>query len=207
MKPSSVSKSPLSILAVVSVLYFAQQLLWPAASNAAERPEPFETMSLEATFLANVGRSEFHDYWDPSNGVQAEFGTPFYLGIVQIGVHVFNNDNVTDTVPRFGSAFVYLGWGYEWRLPPDVGWFAGIHAGGFYMNFDDDVVVDEGKTESELGLGLRTSVRYPTVTRWSALVTCEYRRIYTHRRIDYVFVGAGVSYTMATPGWLRGFLE
>ncbi len=164
-------------------------------------------MSLGVNFLANVGRNEFHDYWNPSNGVQLEFGTPFYLGAVKAGVHIFQNDNVTAEVPVFRSAFLYLGWGYEWGLPFDVGWFTGIQAGGFYMNFDDDDVADERKTESELGFGLHTSLRYPTVGRWSAVVTGEYRRIYTHRRIDYVFLGAGVSYTMTTPRWLRGFLE
>ncbi len=75
------------------------------------------------------------------------------------------------------------------------------------MDTDDPDLAKEVRTESEIGLGLQTRLGYPLSRGWSILVTGDYRRIYTHKRIDYLFIGGGVSYKFESPGWLREFLE
>ena len=187
---------------------FALVMFLPAVrANAGEHAEPFETITLGAHFVTGSGDDTFERFWKPSAGGRFELATPFYAGIIHTGVHIFNNDNVTDDVLSFSTVFLYLGWGYEWRFPFGVEWFAGFQAGGFHMDTDDPDLVKEVRTESEIGLGLQTRLGYPLSRGWSILVAGDYRRIYTHKRIDYLFIGCGVSYTFESPGWLREFLE
>ncbi|UCG52768.1 MAG: hypothetical protein JSW58_04235 [Candidatus Latescibacterota bacterium] len=177
------------------------------STTAAEKSGAFETFSFGAHFVTSVGRTSFNDYWDPTSGGRLQIDLPFYLGVLQTGVHVFGNDNERSDVPEFHATFLFLGWGYEWELPYRIGWFTGVQAGGLNMSFDDDASQKELRTESELGFGLHTAVRYPTRSRWSALISADFRRIHTYRRIDYGFVGVGISRRFMMPRWLREFLE
>ena len=179
----------------------------PARSYAGEKPEAFETITLGAQFIYGTASEEFADIWDPSNGALVLIDSPFYLGAVEVGIHLFRNNNLSSDVPPFRSVNFFLGWGIEWALPLRIGWFTGIRAGGLYMNFDDDDVADEVKTESELAFGLSTALRYPLGDRWSVLVSGQYLRVFTYHRIEYSFFGAGVSRSFTMPRGLREFLE
>lgn len=206
MKLPALLKLPMSTFVSFCLLAFLVTLC-PARANADPDKKPFETITLGAHFITGSADDTFEQFWKPTNGARFELSTPFYAGIVQAGVHLFNNDNVTDDLLSFSTAFLYLGWGYEWRLPLDVRWFAGVQAGGSHMDTEDPNLPEEGQKESEIGVGLQTRFDYPLGRGWSVLVTGDYRRIYTHKRINYLFIGGGVSYTFESPNWLREFLE
>ncbi len=210
MNPASASpfRTISRLISVLPALFAAGILLLsPTRVCAQDELDAFQTITLGAQFTVNVGRTSFNEFWDPSNGGLFQIDMPFYLGIVQTGVHFFSNNSLAADVPPFDSVNLYLGWGYEWALPLRLGWFAGVRAGGFYMNFDDDAIADEVKTESELGVGLNTALRYPLDERWSVLVSAEYLEVFTRRRIEYGFVGIGLSRTFTTPRPLREFLR
>ena len=176
-------------------------------SGGDQSTRPFETLTVGAHFLAGSGDDTFEQYWTPAFGGRIELATPFYAGVIQVGAHIFNNESVSDDLLSFSTVFLYLGWGYEWRLPLDARLFAGVQAGGSHMDTDDPDLPVEGQKESEIGLGLQARLGYPISRRWSVQVTGEYRRIYTYKRIDYLFVGGGVNITFESPRWLREFLE
>jgi hypothetical protein len=208
-RPSKPSYKQLFVLQLVVATVAMALVLFvnPTCVCAGDKPAAFETITLGVEFIAGSASESFGDMWDPSNGGLFRIDTPFYLGTAEVGVLVFNNNNLSSSVPPFRSVNFFLGWGFEWALPLRFAWFTGVRAGGFYMDFDDDEVADEVKTESELAFGLSTALRYQLGERWSVLASAQYLKVYTHHRIEYGFFGFGVSRTFTTPGGLREFLE
>ena len=201
MAPRSVRKSAFAHILILAVLAS------PGVATGADKTKPFETFTLSAAYLTDVTRNSFYDFWTPTDGGRIQFETPFYLGVVQLGFHLYQNDSDSVTVPSFLSFFLYIGWGYELGLPAGLEWVNGFRFGDFHVEFDDDSIQEEVRTESELGVSLYTEMRWFATERWSLRVNAEYRTIYTHRRIDMAFVGVGLGRTFDSPGWLREFFD
>lgn len=173
----------------------------------AQQTRPFETFTLSASYLADVSQNTFHDIWTTRDGGRIQFETPFYLGVAELGFHLYQNDSNDAAVPSFYSFFLYIGWGYEVPLPEGLRWINGFRFGDFHIGFDDDSIQEGVRTESELGVGVFTELRWFVTGRWSLRANAEYRTIYTYRRIDLAFVGVGIGRTFDSPGWLREFFE
>ncbi len=176
----------------------------PGAASAQERRPAFDTLAVHVRVVANVNRGTFHRFWDPDPGVELAFQTPFRFGEVELGVHYSSFQGKTPDQPDFRAVFPYLGWGYEASLAPRLNWYNGIRAGTFLMTFD---IAGANSTEQELGLGLQTRLSYRVGGAWSIDVSARYRAVFTHERVHYVFLAAGVGRAFPTPGWLREFLD
>jgi hypothetical protein len=106
-------------------------VLWNAHSRAEESPRPFETATISFSLTSNTNNSSFHDLWSPKTGGAVEVEMPFYVGDVQLGLHVFKNSAKRADVPGFRSAFLYLGWEVGWHLTGGLKWSGGVRAGDF----------------------------------------------------------------------------
>ena len=106
--------------------------------------------------------------------------------------------------PDFTSLYIYLGWGYELALYRRLSWYNGFRIGSFLMRFD---VTSGNKTEQELALALNTGLRYPIAGRWSAALSTRYQVVYTHERIQLVYITAGLGRSFGMPRWLKEFLD
>lgn len=170
----------------------------------AQGNEPFDTVGVSLRVSANVNRSLFHDYWDPGAGFELGFDTPFYLGSVEAGIHYNGFAADAPEQPDFESLFPFFGWGIEASIGTRLHWYNGLRIGSFLMFFE---AVDVNDNEQELALGLNSRVRFSLSARWSVEVGARYREIFTYRRLRYVFLAGGLTRSMASPGWLREFLE
>lgn len=190
-------------LAIVVLLFVSVAV----NASAATRDRAFSRTRLSLSVTANRAAGTFRDFWHPKSGVRLEAEMPFYLGNTYFGVHMFRNSRRQSTTPGFWSSFFYLGWSGEWRFHESVSVSAGGHAGMFLMDFSEHPFGDLRKSESELGIGSSTTLRFWPDAAVSFDVTAEYRIIYTNRQIKYANLGVGVSRSFDTPRWLRGFLR
>jgi len=183
-------------------------LLAVAASPAlAGEDDAFKTLTLSLDVAANSNDETFHQYWDPRAGARVELETPFYLGAVQLGLHVNKNDNKRDDVPAFWSSYIYLGWVGQYTWESGVRLSAGALAGNYLMDFGDPALSDVKALESELAIAAVARVAYLFNASWGIRAGAEYRRVYTARRINLVFVSAGVQWQFDSPLWLQEFLD
>jgi len=181
-------------------------LCFSVSSQSLNNPGVFETLTISGHYLANVNRNMFHDYWKPPHGFELQFETPFYLGIVEGGIQMSNISACQSGQPDYASHFIFLGWGLERKLNSKLHIYSGLRIGNYYMNFDDDFIYPTLKSESELGLGIKTRFRYDVGHNFSIILGGEYRIIYTHQRIYLSSAVVGVSKSFDCPKWLREFL-
>lgn len=189
--------------ALVAVAAFALLGLLAPPSHAQSR-EPFDTLSVALRISANINRTSFHEFWDPGAGIELGFDTPFYLGFVEVGAHYNAFSAREPDQPDFKSVFPFFGWGIDAPIGAEMHWYAGSRIGSFIMYFDTEEV---NQKEQELALALGSHLRYRLSPDWSLEVGSRYREVFTHRRLRYVFLTVGIARSMASPGWLREFLE
>jgi hypothetical protein len=192
------------LLCVLTVCSFGATEVFPQAP-AARRP--FDTITIAVQVVGSTALGSFDDNWDPGAGGRVELSTPFYTGLAQAGLHVFGHDAIASTASEFGSAYLYLGWMYEWKLPRRLAWAAGARMGVVYMMFDDVSTPSSRLTETELGFAVASEWAYTFTSHWSFVLDAEYRKVLTRQPIEYLFAGVGVGRTFSTPRWLREFLE
>ncbi len=166
---------------------------------------PFDTIEIGLKYVVNTNRNVLHDYWAAGRGVNAFIETPFYFGSVQVGVQAFPFYARDEGISDFQDIYVYLNWGLSWAPVYKLEWFNYIGVGSHIMVFEREV--DYERYESELGLCLGASMSYPVRQNLAVHLAGSYNLIFTHKRIKLLFLSVGISHSLATPGWLKGFLE
>ena len=177
----------------------------PTPLLAQDRSLPYETMELGLAVDHNFNKNTFHELYDPGLGITASVRTPFYLGTIGVGLHVFSSSGRRPENPDFVSQYIHLAWGYSIGLPGNLCWQAGVRAGLMRMAFD---ISDPGlRFESEVAFEAGTAIRYSPIPRWAIILSGRFRKVFTHERINLSFVGVGLSRTFATPRWLKALLQ
>jgi hypothetical protein len=187
-------------------LFLALQLV-PATLGAQGQPAPFETLDLGLTVLADINRGAFHRWWSPGPAVGVGATMPFYLGTLEVGLQYAHPSARRDDVPGFRALFAYAGWGGSRDLGAGLAALGGLRLGVMAMRFDGDTLSGSRAHESELGVAARAAVRWMPASTWFAETSVSYQSILTHRRMEQVFLAAGVGRRFVTPAWLRNFLD
>lgn len=173
--------------------------------SGAGNESPFDTLEIGLKYVVNTNRNVFHDYWTPGQGVDVSIATPFYYGIVQAGVQAFPFYARDKGISDFQDIYVYLNWGLRWSPVYKLEWLNYIGVGSHIMVFEREV--DYERYESELGLCLGTGVSYPVRQNLEVYLAGCYNLIFTHKRIELLFLLVGISHSLAMPSPLKAFLE
>ena len=176
-----------------------------AGSLYGQNQHAFDSLEIGLQYVTNTNRNVFHEFWEPGNGVVGWLGVPFYYGDVRAGIQLLPYAGKGKGISDFQSSFIYLGWSIRWALPYRFDWFNGLSVGSTIMTFDSA----EGYTrnESELGVTLTSSLRYFVKPRWAFRLSSDYHTIFTNKPIKLTFISVGLSYTLATPSWMKTFLK
>jgi hypothetical protein len=188
------------------VLLVALHLI-PPALPAQARPSPFETLDLGITVLADVNQGALQQWWSPGPALGIGLTTPFYLGTLELGLQYAHPSALGDDVPGFRSLFIYAGWGGGGTLGAGFAAGGGARVGIMAMRFDGDSLPGDRASESELGVAARAAMRWMPAGTWYAETSVSYQSVLTHRRMEQVFLAAGIGRRFATPAWLRDFLD
>jgi hypothetical protein len=193
-------------MARLVALFFALQFVSPPL-RAQARPDPFETLDLGLTVLADVSQGALHQWWSPGPALGIGVTTPFYLGTLELGLQYAHPTALRNDVPGFRSLFVYAGWGGGRTLGSGFAAGGGVRVGIMGMRFDGDTLPDSRAQESEMGLAGRAALRWMPAGSWYGETSVTYQTVLTERRMEQVFLAAGIGRRFATPAWLRDFLD
>ena len=204
-RPPPVSSSP-PLVRLLSTLVLAVAFS-PAGMSAQARPSPFETFDLSLALLTDINQGTLHRYWSPGAAFAAGVVLPFYLGSIEAGVQYAHPEALRGDVPGFRSLFIYGGWGGGHDLGRRLRGTGGLRVGVLAMRFDGDTIPDFRRRESELGVAARATLRWTPHGPWFTEASLTYQSILTHRRMEQVFLSAGLGRRFGTPIWLRDFLD
>jgi len=191
----------LSLVLILIVYPGAQSLL------AVENQKPFSTIAIRISGAHNSNRNTFHEFWEPELGAELLLETPFYLGDIQAGIHLYSYSGRDSYQPDFKSVYIFIGWGLGFRLFQGIQWYNGLQLGSYQMYFDDSDIDESQVLESELGVGLNTRFDFNLTNSWSLRLGAAYLHVYTKKPLELIMITAGVSYTFDTPEWLKEILK
>lgn len=190
-----------------TVYLFIILLFVPSGLFGKNGSHAFKTVSVSAHYFQNSNRNMFHNYWKPANGFELSAETEFYLGKIELGTQLSFIKAQKSQQPNYRSVYMYIGWGLERKLFSKLFLYSGFSFGNYYMNFDDDIIDVNLKSESEFGFDLKSGLRYNFGNNLFVKFTGRYQIIYTFHRIHLTYISVGLGKTFNTPKWLEEFLN
>ena len=175
--------------------------------GAQQRAAPFESITLGLSVVRNVGRNSFHEQWSPGTGLGVRAEMPFYAGVAEAGVEQLGFRSRTASVPGFTGRYYFVGWGMELAPASRLVLSPAFRFGNYAMRFDDPVLPEERRHESEIALELVSRAFWRAGAGWRTTLSGHYRVVLTEPRIRHLNFTAGVARTFKTPAWLREFLD
>jgi hypothetical protein len=181
-------------------------LCMPGAPLPAQPAQlPFRSLDIGLQLAANTNREEIHNYWKSYPAFGGVVETPFYVGLARAGIQVHPFSAISSGAFDYTDTFIYLGLGFPLVQTRNICWLNAINLGVHFMLFTNPV--SENNDETEMGIGFTSQLKYSFKPRWSVGLAYSYNRIFTWKRIDLAYFSGGLNYRIATPEWLRSFLE
>ena len=169
--------------------------------------EPFDSSTITLDLVSNINKNDFHNFWEPKTGFELDGRTDFYIGMLELGFTYNKNKSKSIDQPDYNSIFSYIGFGFNYKITKSLSNYTGFRVGNYYMDFDDELIHSELKSEHELGIGFNTSLQYSFIKKYALNLSLEHQKIFTYKRIYLWSVSAGVNYSFGTPKWLKEFLQ
>lgn len=182
-------------------------LLGAARPADAQRAEPFSTLTVSAGVGRTANESALRTAWRPGTAVEGRLETPFYAGAVDVLVRYMAYESTRAGITDFDGTDVHLGWHLTAVLPLGVRMGAGVRLGAYRMTFADVPASSNQHSEHEIATALTTRLERELGSGWRLSVMASSERVLLARPVRRVFVGAGLSRTFGTPGWLQEVLR
>ena len=168
---------------------------------------PFSRLTIRVGIAWQSTDDRLGRLYHPSTGYGAEVAAPFDVGEFALALE---RATFTGLAPSPHPDFHGTGGTLKWRMPVNVGPLTiapGAHAGAMRFSFQDTAIAPGLRKEMELLFGVNAiaSVRLPA--NFSAFVSGEYSHVHLHVPVHIASVSGGLGYSLATPGWLRDFLQ
>jgi len=164
---------------------------------------PFSTIKAGINIGSGKNSAFIDDYWKISGFGEGFMEFPFYLGKIGAGIALIRNNARTDDKPDFSGMFIYIGWGYEFRLPLNTSFSLAYRMGNYSMTFNDDTVNENLKTESEFAAGVQGCFSLNVYENIGLNLGGSYIKVFTKNKNNIFLVNAGVSYKFNSPAWLK----
>ncbi|MCP4704100.1 MAG: porin family protein [candidate division Zixibacteria bacterium] len=179
----------------------------PSVLYGQDSTNVFRTISISADYLNNSNHNIFHNYWKPTNGIDLNAKTEFYWGKIELGAQLFSINTQNIEQPDFVAVNMYIGWGLEHKLTSKLFLNSSFTVGNYFMNFDENNIDDNLKSESEFSFGLKAGLKYIFRNNMFLNLSGRYQIIYTFHRIELTYISIGLGKSFDMPDWLEEFLN
>jgi len=167
--------------------------------------QPFSELEVTIQINKNIDKSVFHKYWKIDNGFYLSYNTPFYFGKILTGCNYSPYKSINVQLPDYQSYYLFIGWLYEFNIKPKLSFSTGISVGNYLMNFN--VETENAQFESEIGFEYFCGIKYQISKITKLNLDIGRELIYTYKKLDFILLKAGVSFTLKTPEWLEDIFE
>ncbi|HEV8497559.1 MAG TPA: hypothetical protein VGQ56_11885 [Gemmatimonadaceae bacterium] len=168
---------------------------------------PFSRLTIRAGVAWQATDDRLRRFYRPSTGYAAEVAAPFDVGEFALSLE---RATFTGLAPNPHPDFHGTVGTLRWRMPVNVGPLTiapGAHAGAMRFSFQDTAIAPGLRKEMELLFGVNAIASLRLPANFSAFVSGEYSHVHLHVPVHIASIAGGLGYSLATPGWLRDFLQ
>lgn len=167
----------------------------------------YSSTRLNLNIVINKSTDELNRLWNAQKGFEGSIEWPFYYGTVVGGVRFLPYKAEGNIHHDVASVFYFAGWGKEMNLPLTLSWYGGFKVGAFEMFYDGDSLTEEQHHKLQLSAGVTSRMSIEIIHHCFTYFSADYAAVFTHKRIELFLLSAGISYSFATPVWLKDFLK
>ncbi len=186
---------------------FLFPILFSSYIIAQSKTDVFSITRLNINIVINKSTDELNRLWNAKPGFEASVEMPFYYGTIVGGIRFLPYRAKGNIHHNINAAFYFAGWGQKLNLPVSLEWYNGFKVGAFEMTFDGDSLSDEQHHKLQLSAGVSSRMSLYIIHNFMLFVAVDYAAVFTHKRIELFLLSGGISYSFATPIWLKNFLK
>jgi hypothetical protein len=197
-------------LFLILILFILVNYYHIAGNNtlfAQTRNEAFSEIKIGLNISAKHNNTYLNDFWSPKTGFTGNIETPFYFGSITAGLTVLPFKSTNIKMPDYTGQLIFLCWGNELILPYNSSFYFGFKTGNYTMNFADDTVNTNLKSESEFAAGLTSRLNIRAFNNFEFNITGDAIKIFTKKKMNIIVFSAGLNYIFSAPAWLKEFLD
>ncbi|RMG61654.1 MAG: hypothetical protein D6715_13255 [Calditrichaeota bacterium] len=186
-------------------------LLWAVLVFHSDAPgsEPYRWLRILPEVSYTLNRPATNPYWRSAARFGLTARTPLRLGRLGLALQYRSFEARSSQVPDFRTLWVGIHWalGLPALGPLRLQGWAG--PGLMQMWFDrDHPAVNQGLlVEREVGLAAGLEAALPVQKRLRLVARLDYQTVYTRVRMRFWTLGAGLSWELPAPDWLRRVLQ
>ncbi|MGD8782321.1 MAG: hypothetical protein PVH88_25590 [Ignavibacteria bacterium] len=176
---------------------------------SAQENNDFNLLNFCIDGIYNVHKTKLDDYWKSGKAVDFSVTTPYSSGLLGIGIAYSPFTAEEEELPDFKSFHIYLQWQKEFMIYKTGKLLVGPRVGMFQMKFDKTEEVNSATDllEHEVTIGVVSQLVQKVSSRLNLNLTANYFCIFTKKKINLIYIEAGLSYSIETPLWLKNFLR
>ncbi len=189
--------------------FFSSFLFLCMMNILAKDTTDFKYINFGVDGIYNIHKTELDNYWEAGAAIDFSASTPYFSGLLELGVSYSPFTASVEELPDFKSFHIYLQWQKEFRIYKNLKILTGPRVGMMQMKFDKTEEINNATDllEHEVTAGLASQLVQKISDRLNINLTANYFRVFTRKKIDLFYIGAGLSYSIDTPVWLKNFLQ
>lgn len=178
-----------------------------AAPAGAQADAPWSRLEVGVGGAATLSIGELHPLWRAGPGAALRLSTPFHLGTVGVSATRLPFRSRSAERPHFRATLAAAEWSVTPRVAGRVQALAGVQVGVLDMRFHRDGDPIANADENELALGVQAGLTARVADRVRLRLVAGRQRVATRVPLHLSMLSAEVSYSAATPRWLREVLR
>jgi hypothetical protein len=157
----------------------------------------------------NFNENEFHEFWDPSMGVEFEFSFDHQFGELGAGLTLMRFEKTASSTLSFYGINYYFLFAKNFTIAKNVSLILGFDFGLYEFRFDEynDSEIPDVDVEREFAVKLVAGIGYRFAGSWSLEFKTAFNHVYTKKGIDLFNLHLDVTKSFPMSDWLAEILE
>lgn len=191
-----------SVFTIIFVL-----LLWHSISSPQDNSV---YLNLGLKVLNKINSNTFGNYWNHSHTIGLNLSVEENIGTFGFGINLTEFEKKIASAENFYGVDYFLSYRYPIGLSNRLSLLPEINFGLFEFRFYElnlETTNDAGEVEREFFIKYLFGLSYSINENWQIEILPSFQKIYTHKRIDFFNIEAGVKYKFKSPDWLEEFFN
>lgn len=162
-------------------------------------------LNLGLKIFNKISSNTFGNYWNNSYTIGLNLSSEENIGTFGFGINLTKFEKKIASTENFYGIEYSLSYRYPIGLSNRLSLLPEINLGLFEFRFNElnlETTNDAGEVEREFFIKYLFGLSYSINKNWQIEILPSFQKIYTHKRIVFFNIEAGVKYKFKSPDWL-----
>ncbi len=167
-------------------------------------------LNLGLKIFNKISSNTFENYWNNSHSIGLNLSSEENIGTFGFGINLTKFEKKIASTENFYGVDYFLSYRYPIALSNRLSLLSEINLGLFEFRFNElnlETTNDAGETEREFNIKYLFGLSYSISKNWKFEILPSFQKIYTHKRIEFFNIEAGIKYKFKSPEWLVEFFN